>query len=164
MKSKPRVKIIDFGLSQIMMKNERLFLEVGTLFYQAPEIFLGNYDQKVDIWSLGVIFYILVTGVPPFISMKQKKGTSEIYLDKGKTKRKILGHEVNYERPGFKNFCPEVKDILKMILVRDPSRRPSTEELLDLGYFRDLPRSSLVQEGLKLFFNHFLILWNNKYI
>ena len=58
-----RIKIIDFGLSQA---SDRLKTKVGTAYYVSPEILKGNYTQLCDIWSAGVILYILLSGDPPF--------------------------------------------------------------------------------------------------
>ena len=59
------IKVIDFGLSQIFI-NRPLTTKVGTAYYVAPEILKGKYTEKCDIWSAGVIFYVLLTGELPF--------------------------------------------------------------------------------------------------
>lgn len=60
------LKIIDFGTSDIVNPNEKLTKKTGTSFYIAPEVLQGNYCEKCDIWSCGVIMYILLCGGPPF--------------------------------------------------------------------------------------------------
>ena len=60
------IKIIDFGLSQSINLNKMLSSKVGTAYYVAPEILAGKYTEKCDIWSAGVILYILLSGEPPF--------------------------------------------------------------------------------------------------
>jgi len=61
------LKVIDFGLSKIYTSdNHRMSTKVGTAYYVSPEVLEGNYDEKCDIWSSGVILYILLTGEPPF--------------------------------------------------------------------------------------------------
>ena len=71
------IKIIDFGLSKIfgeikpIMKGGQIeknimSLKVGTAYYMAPEVLQGDYDNKCDIWSCGVLLYILLCGYPPF--------------------------------------------------------------------------------------------------
>ena len=63
------IKIIDFGLSQFFDNNDinrKMNSKVGTAYYVAPEVLKGNYNEKCDIWSAGVILYILLSGEPPF--------------------------------------------------------------------------------------------------
>ena len=60
------LKVIDFGLSQNISNKKRLSSKVGTPYYISPEILEGNYTEKCDIWSAGVIFYVLLTGELPF--------------------------------------------------------------------------------------------------
>lgn len=62
------IKLIDFGLSFTKMKGEKVNEIAGTPFYMAPEIISGEYGFQVDIWSLGVLLYILVSGYLPFYS------------------------------------------------------------------------------------------------
>lgn len=56
------IKIIDFGTSGKFHKDEQLKETYGTAYYIAPEVLKGNYNEKCDIWSIGVIMYILLTG------------------------------------------------------------------------------------------------------
>jgi len=61
------IKLIDFGLSRKMEKKSRSLSTVaGTLAYMAPEIIRGQYGKECDIWSLGVLLYVLVSGYLPF--------------------------------------------------------------------------------------------------
>ena len=56
------LKLIDFGLSSPIKKNEKLNNTVGTSYFIAPEILSGEYDEKCDMWSIGVILYYLLSG------------------------------------------------------------------------------------------------------
>ena len=61
------VKVIDFGTAQNFDSNQSMVNILGTPYYMAPEIFSrSGYNEKCDIWSVGVIMYILLTGRPPF--------------------------------------------------------------------------------------------------
>ena len=60
------LKLIDFGLSKHYDEHESMRQVVGSAYYTAPEVLMGNYDQRCDIWSLGVIAYMLLCGSPPF--------------------------------------------------------------------------------------------------
>ena len=60
------VKLLDFGNSRQMGENEAMHGVYGTAYYVAPEVLSQNYDEKCDIWSIGVILYMLLSGNPPF--------------------------------------------------------------------------------------------------
>ena len=60
------LKVIDFGLSQTLDTKKILSSRVGTAYYVSPEILAGKYNEKCDIWSAGVILYVLLSGEPPF--------------------------------------------------------------------------------------------------
>ena len=81
-----RLKIVDFGTSVKFKKNEKLTKITGTPYYIAPEVICGEYNEKCDIWSIGIIMYIMLTGIPPF---------------QGKTNQKIFERIISTE-PSFK--------------------------------------------------------------
>ena len=60
------IKVLDFGNSRKMGENEAMQGVYGTAYYVAPEVLTGKYDEKCDIWSMGVIMYIMLCGKPPF--------------------------------------------------------------------------------------------------
>lgn len=81
-KANASIKIIDFGASAKLSKDVKLSKRIGTPFYVAPEVLAARYDEKCDIWSIGVILYILLCGYPPFFAgseievlKKVKQGT-----------------------------------------------------------------------------------------
>ena len=81
------LKLIDFGLSaQIDNKKSMMSKAMGTAVYLAPEVILGEYDEKVDIWSVGVLIYYMLNGVPPF----QGRNPRELY------ENIIHGASINY--------------------------------------------------------------------
>ena len=61
-----QVKLIDFGTAKIFEKGQSENRYVGSSYYMAPEVLKRKYDEKCDLWSIGVILYILLTGRPPF--------------------------------------------------------------------------------------------------
>ena len=60
------LKLIDFGLSKFSVIDCQLHTKVGTPYYVAPEILKGNYGKSCDLWSVGVITYLILCGYPPF--------------------------------------------------------------------------------------------------
>lgn len=60
------IKVIDFGLSRTFSPDKSMYSKMGTPFYIAPEVLKKKYNEKCDIWSCGVILYILLSGNPPF--------------------------------------------------------------------------------------------------
>lgn len=99
---------------------------------------LKQYDHKVDIWSSGVIFYILLTGTPPFNAIKKNK-VGTVSLDSESIKKKILKGVVNYDLPVFKQIDKGIIEILKSMLNSNPKERPDAVKILQHPIFsRDL--------------------------
>ncbi|XP_076111884.1 MAP/microtubule affinity-regulating kinase 3-like isoform X2 [Mytilus galloprovincialis] len=111
------VKLTDFGFSNMFKPSEKLETACGSLAYSAPEILLGDsYDPPaVDVWSLGVILFMLCCGEPPF----QEANDSE-------TLTMIL--DCKYKMPV--HVSQECKDLVSIMLKREPSERASLEEIL----------------------------------
>ncbi len=64
--SKDEIKLIDFGLSKRHAKGQQLKTIAGTPYYMAPEVLEGNYNDKCDSWSMGVLLYVFMSGYLPF--------------------------------------------------------------------------------------------------
>ncbi|KAI3706075.1 hypothetical protein L1987_76328 [Smallanthus sonchifolius] len=92
---------------------------VGTPYYVAPEVLSGReYDQKVDVWSAGVILYVLLAGVPPFY------GETPV-----ETFEAVLRGNIRFPTRIFRSVSPEAKDLLRKMLCKDASRRLSAEQV-----------------------------------
>lgn len=96
------VKLIDFGLAMRQQNKEKMTDMCGTPAYMAPEIIMGEaYDTKVDMWSMGVLLYVLVSGYLPF------QGSNREMFDKIKNARYHLNHEE------FNDCSDDVKNLIK---------------------------------------------------
>ena len=112
------IKVIDFGLSQIIgEKKEKLKSKVGTAYYVPPEILIGEYSQKCDVWSVGIIICILLTGEPPF----NGNNDLEIY-------NKIKNFEYYFSEK-WKYISDEAKDLVSHMLVPENIRYDASEVL-----------------------------------
>ena len=109
------IKIIDFGLSQYITSEEKLKSKVGTAYYVAPEILQGKYSEKCDVWSAGVILYILLSGDPPF----NGQNDSEIYSQVAKM-------EYHFGKK-WDSMSSEVKDLITHMLAPEEERYTAAE-------------------------------------
>ena len=123
------IKIIDFGTAKIFKKQIKKGENIeGTLYYIAPEVFSGNidiYDEKSDIWSIGIILYRALTRKYPFIGRNEDETISFI-IDKD--------HDCNNEL--LLGHSNEIQDLIKKLLKKDPNERPSAKEALNHEWFK----------------------------
>lgn len=133
-KNSNKIKIIDLGLSEIVEKSGSLRSERGSIYYLAPEMILKNYNYKVDIWAAGVIFYVLLTGKPPFNAVRRDV-TGAKKLDQNKIKELILKGNVDYSLPIFQTQDGLLMQLVQLMLQRDPSKRPEAQDLLKHPFF-----------------------------
>lgn len=113
------LKIIDFGTSQIFKPSFPMTEKYGTILYIAPEVIKGYYNEKCDIWSCGVILYILLSGHTPFSG----KNDEEIL-------QKISRGFVSFEKPEWASLSSSAQSLLRKMLKKDPSLRISAEDAL----------------------------------
>ena len=135
------IKVIDFGMSVIYKDNDCMYERVGTAYYIAPEVLEGFYDEKCDIWSAGIILYILLCGYPPF------NGDDDNEIMKN-VKTKIF----SYPEEEWNSVSEDAKNLINRILV-DGNIRPSAQEILNDTWVKNLaPHSKL---NIKLNVNSF---------
>lgn len=114
------IKIADFGFAKKVLTPNSLTTQCGTPGYVAPEILEGvAYDTKSDMWSLGVIMYILLGGYPPFIEQNQR----ELF-------RKIRKGQYEFHEEYWGGVSAEAKDLISSLLTVAPANRLSAEEAL----------------------------------
>ena len=116
------IRILDFGLSKILGAYEKCDEPYGTLTYCAPEIIVDEpYSRAVDLWSLGIMTYLMVSGKLPFNSE-----------DENEIARQVVYDEPDYIRnPIWKTITPECKDFIKRLLQKDQNKRMTIKELLE---------------------------------
>ncbi|KAJ6821261.1 calcium-dependent protein kinase 29 [Iris pallida] len=140
------LKAIDFGLSVFFKPGERFNEIVGSPYYMAPELLQQDYGPEVDIWSAGVILYILLCGVPPFWA-ETDEGIAEA----------ILHSEIDFEREPWPKVSKNAKDLVYRMLDRNPKTRLTAQEvlehhwLLNANTVPDIPLGEAVRERLKQF-------------
>ncbi|KAJ0106674.1 hypothetical protein Patl1_17616 [Pistacia atlantica] len=120
------LKATDFGLS-VFFKPGDVFKDlVGSAYYVAPEILRRSYGAEADIWSAGVILYILLSGVPPFWG-ENEQGIFDAVL---------RGH-LDFSSEPWPSISSSAKDLVKKMLRADPRERLSAVEVLNHPWMRE---------------------------
>jgi len=115
------VKIADFGFAKIVKQPNSLTTQCGTPGYVAPEILEGTpYDERADMWSVGVILYILLGGYPPFIESTQR----DLF-------RKIRKGEYEFHEEYWGTVSSDAKDLIARLLTVDPATRLTAEDAIE---------------------------------
>lgn len=119
------IKIADFGFSK-NFGEDKLKTSCGSPGYVAPEVLTNeDYDNSVDMWSVGVIIYILLCGYPPF------------YADNAPALfKKIMEVKYDFEDPAWDNVSQEAKDLISHLLVKDPSKRFTAKQCSESAWVR----------------------------
>ena len=119
------LKIVDFGLSAYYRVKNFRKLQCGTLFYTAPEVFIDEYNEKSDVWSLGVIAYFYLTGKLPFFDESKEE-----------LMKQIQKSEPVFEAADWENYSEEAKNFCTCLLNKAPELRPSCEVVLNHNWFQ----------------------------
>ena len=118
------IKVIDFGTCEIL-KKKKLTEQIGTSFYIAPEVLKNGYNEKCDLWSCGIILYILLCGAPPFYGKNEK----EIF-------KKILDGNFTFRHKIWNKVSNEAKNLVLKLLQVNPVKRLSAKEALEDVWFQ----------------------------
>ena len=117
------IRIIDFGLAR-KIKLSALNEVVGTPYYVAPEVLMTNYRTECDMWSVGVLLYIMLCGYLPFTGSSPK----EVFV-------KILKGEFKMDSPEWSYVSEECKDLVKKLLMVNHFERIKATEALSHPWF-----------------------------
>ncbi|KAM2199856.1 hypothetical protein ACFX1Q_002956 [Malus domestica] len=120
------MKVIDFGLSDLIRPDQRLNDIVGSAYYVAPEVLYRSYSLEADMWSVGVITYILLCGSRPFWARTE----SGIF-------RSVLRADPNFDDSPWPSVSSEAKDFLKRLLNKDHRKRMTAAQALTHPWLRD---------------------------
>ena len=119
------IKIIDFGTAKVFQKEKAEHVLIGSAYYIAPEVLSRNYTELCDLWSCGVIMYILLTGRPPF------NGSSEEEIMK-----KIKDGVYDLKKYPWGVISEEAKDLLKGLLQVNTKKRLTAKAALEHKWFK----------------------------
>jgi len=121
------IKIIDFGTSALSksISTKKSKEIMGSGYYIAPEVLTSNYNEKCDIWSIGVILYILMSGTPPFIGDTDKE-----------TFHKIETEPLQFTSKKWEKISQKAKDFIKKMLDRNVNKRMSAVDALNDPWFQ----------------------------
>ena len=131
----PRIKVCDFGTSKMVEKGAVQKKLVGSSYYIAPEVIKKNYNEKCDIWSCGVILYILLSGRPPFGGE-----------DDGEIMRNVKKGKYDLESSPFNKCSKSVLDLIRKLLVMDKNKRISAQEALLHPWFKEQKAKELYNQ------------------
>ncbi|MQM05997.1 hypothetical protein Taro_038817 [Colocasia esculenta] len=140
------LKAIDFGLSITFKPGQKFTEIVGSPYYMAPEVLKRNYGPEIDVWSAGVILYILLCGVPPFWA-ESEEGVAQA----------IIRSVVDFKRDPWPMVSDNAKDLVKRMLEPDPTKRLTAQEVLDHPWMQNakkapnIPLGETVRARLKQF-------------
>ncbi|PQQ18376.1 calcium-dependent protein kinase 2 [Prunus yedoensis var. nudiflora] len=140
------LKATDFGLS-VFIEEGKVYRDiVGSAYYVAPEVLRRSYGKEIDIWSAGVILYILLSGVPPFWA-ETERGIFDA----------ILEGVIDFESQPWPSISDSAKNLVRKMLTQDPRKRITSAEVLEHPWLRvggvasDKPIDSAVLSRMKQF-------------
>jgi calcium-dependent protein kinase len=123
---KTHLKVIDFGLACKFSADQVLTTKAGTPYYVAPQVLAGKYDQSSDMWSLGVIMYVVLCGYPPFYGESDADVLAKVRLG-----------NFSFNAADWKNVSEDAKNLIRMLLKMNPKDRYTAEQSLNHVWVRN---------------------------
>ncbi len=138
------VKLSDFGFATRVYEPRSLTKQCGTPFFVSPEVLMRSpYDQQSDMWSVGVIMYLLLGGDLPFMGRSQK----ELF-------RSIVLGDYDFPEESWSHVSDEAKDLVRKLLVTDPAKRLTSRAAMQSPWMRQrdnlLARNNLQYTSTRL--------------
>lgn len=127
-----QIKIIDFGTSLTFDPEKKLDEKLGTPYYIAPEVLKKSYNEKCDIWSCGVILYILLSGTPPF------NGSNDNAI-----MQKVKSGKYSMSGSEWDSISDNAKDLIKKMLTYEHDKRISAEDCLKHKWITEMSDSKV---------------------
>ena len=125
------IRLLDFGLSKIVGNEEKCTEPYGTLSFVAPEVLQGKpYDKSVDLWSIGIITFLLLCGYLPF---DDKHSEREIA-------RQTIQDPVPFEEKIWSKYSPEAKTFVDGLLQKKPEKRYTIKEVLEHPWIKKMDK------------------------
>jgi len=123
---KTHLKVIDFGLACKFAQDQVLTTKAGTPYYVAPQVLAGKYDQSSDLWSLGVIMYVVLCGYPPFYGETDADVLAKVRLG-----------NFSFNAADWKSVSEDAKNLIRMLLKMNPRDRYTAEQALNHVWVRN---------------------------
>jgi len=128
-KGSNHLKLIDFGFSKIWDPNMKMHMSCGTLSYVAPEVLQKSYTSQCDLWSLGIIAFILLVGYMPFSGSEEKQT------------RDILAGKYNVKKDRWASVSPEATDFVTKLLQVNAEVRLTAQKALEHQWIAERHRT-----------------------
>jgi len=132
------IKVVDFGTAKMFDRNVSEKRRIGSSYYMAPEVLLKSYSEKCDIWSVGVILYILLSKCPPF----NGKNDNEIY-------KNIKIGEYDMTKTPWNKISKQAKSLISKLLEMNVKERLSAEQALKHDWFNKTKTKELLFDTAK---------------
>ena len=125
------IRLLDFGLSKIIGNDEKCTEPYGTLTFVAPEVLQGKpYDKSVDLWSIGIITFLLLCGYLPFDDQHSEREIA----------RQTINDPVPFEYKIWNKFSPEAKIFVNGLLQKKPEKRYTIKEVLEHPWIKKMDK------------------------
>ena len=128
----PQITLIDFGQAVRIDPSSNLKEKSGTSYYIAPEVLMGSYNKECDLWSIGVILFIMLVGYPPFNGQNDEEIT-----------KRILKGNLSLEDEEWQGISDEAKDLVRKLLCYDPKQRITARDALNHPWIKEMTKGEI---------------------